>query len=345
LLEEAGDRFAVAAAYGAEDQVSASPVDREALEQWEPVIVEDARTDPRGVDLPAGFCAALCIPLGTAEQPLGTLHVYGAQPGQFGPRHAERLQALADVGAVAIRMGREVAELERIEASMSSFIHVATHELRSPVTVAQSLVQAVLKGYAGPLTERQQDVFARVSGRLDTLECLVNDLLDLAASKAPELAEEEGAVAVNSSVGRAVLLLQPRAEEKGVALALHPCCEELAVWATEEGLDRIFVNLVGNAVKYTPPGGSVSASLGRERDQIWVKVVDSGIGIPKEAMPKLFEEFYRAPNARDFGVGTGLGLAIVKELVDRYGGRIEVESTVGEGSTFTVILPVYSLSG
>jgi two-component system phosphate regulon sensor histidine kinase PhoR len=129
-----------------------------------------------------------------------------------------------------------------------------------------------------------------------------------------------------------------------VALVLRPCRDELVVRATEEGLDRIFVNLVGNAIKYTPAGGEVTVLPCGSGGEISVAVTDTGIGIPPEALPHLFEEFYRAPNARAAKItGTGLGLAIVKELVDRYGGRIEVESRLGEGSTFTVTLPACQL--
>lgn len=349
-LEESGERLTVAAGYGLPDGFRSrpaflgeeSPLDRTALATGQVVAVEDAASDPRGSSLLPGFVAALCAPLGSPEQPLGTLHVYSRHRRRFHPEEIERLKAAADLGTVALEAVRGLADLERVEASKSQFIRVATHELRSPITVAQSLVRNVLKGYAGPLTDLQREVFARVSGRLDFLESLVNDLLDLAASKAPELTEAEGAVAVNSSVGRAILLLAPRAEEKGVALTALPSCEELAVWATEEGMDRIFVNLVGNAVKYTPSGGRVTISMGRDDGQVWVRVADTGIGIPEEALPHLFEEFYRAPNARAFNaVGTGLGLAIVKELVERYGGHIEVESTLGQGTTFTVTFPVW----
>jgi two-component system phosphate regulon sensor histidine kinase PhoR len=245
-----------------------------------------------------------------------------------------------DLGSEAIAISRVCAKLEEREASRGRFIRIATHELRSPITVAQSLVRNVVKGYAGELTEEQRDLFSRISRRLDLLESMVNDLLDLAAGRSPELAEERQPVAINASVGRAVLLIQPRAEEKGVDLSLEPCCEELVVLGTEEGLDRIFVNLVENAVKYTPSGGSVDVSLSRAGDMVQVQVADTGIGIPPEAMDHLFDEFYRAPNAKKTeAVGTGLGLTIVKELVDQYGGRIEVESEVGEGATFKVILP------
>jgi signal transduction histidine kinase len=339
LLEEAEDRLVVAVAYGVDAQQVSVPTPL--LPSLPIILVEDARVDPQGVPFPPGLVSAVGVPLGVRGRLLGWLWVYGPRPGQFTSEDGERLQALADLGGMAVQAARGLADLERIELSKSRFIRVATHELRSPVTVAQSLVRTVLKGYVGPLTEQQREIFERVAGRLDFLESLVNDLLDLAASRAPELAEEEGPVAVNGSVGRAVLLLQPRAEEKGVSLTVHPCREELAVWATEEGLDRIFVNLIGNAVKYTPAGGRVTVSLSREGETARVEVADTGIGVPEESLPHLFEEFYRAPNARQFDIGTGLGLAIVKELVDRYGGRIEVESRVGEGTTFTVAFPLW----
>jgi len=349
LLEEAGDCLTVAAGHGAPQAfmeqaaipLGESPLNQEALAGGV-AVVEDAAADPRGADIPAGFLAALCVRLGPRQQPLGLLHVYDLRPRRYDSAAIGLLQAVADLGAVAIQAARRLADLERIETGKSQFIRVTTHELRSPITVAQSLVRSVLKGYAGPLAERQQDVFARISRQLDSLESLVNDLLDLAASRAPELAAEEGPVLVNASVGRAILLFQPRAEEKGVALTLRPWRDELVVWASEDGLDRIFVNLVGNAVKYTPSGGDVTVSLVQRGDEVQVTVSDTGIGIPPEALPHLYEEFYRAPNARAFNaVGTGLGLAIVKELVDRYGGRIAVESTPGKGTSFTVTLPLY----
>lgn len=289
---------------------------------------------------PPGYASALCVPL-----PVGRLCVYTLQPRRFTPQEQLQLQALADLGALALQAAQALTDLERIEAAKRQFIQVTTHELRSPITVAQSLLRNVLKGYAGPLTDTQRDLFERIAGRLDFLESLVNDLLDLAASRTPELAEKEGPVAVNSSVGRAALLFQPRAEEKGISLTIQPCCEELAVWATEDGLDRIFTNLIGNGIKYTPSGGSVVISLGRAGDQVWVKVADTGIGIPEDALPHLFEEFYRAPNARQVAVGTGLGLTIVRELVERFGGGIEVESEVGKGTTFTVSFPIWRPQG
>jgi signal transduction histidine kinase len=320
--------------------VADSPLDEEAL-SGQPVVVADACSDPRAVTVPSDYGSILCVPLMHEDVPLGTLHVYATTSQRFCEDDAVRLMPLAELGAAAIAATRTAAALKAQEASKAHFIHVATHELRSPVAVAQSLVRGVLKGYAGKMTDKQTEIFGRVSGRLDFLEGLVNDLLDLAAGKAADPSEEE-AVVLNSSVARSVLSLQPSAEEKNITLIHQACCEELVVWGTEEGLDRIFVNLVGNAIKYTPPGGSVTAAMQRVENGIEVQVIDNGIGIPEESLPQLFQEFYRAPNAKSSSeVGTGLGLAIVKDLVDQYGGCIEVESIVGQGTTFTVTFPLF----
>jgi two-component system phosphate regulon sensor histidine kinase PhoR len=179
-----------------------------------------------------------------------------------------------------------------------------------------------------------------ISRRLDLLENLINDLLDLAAGKAAGAAKAEP-VLLNASIGRVMLLLQPRAEDKGIRMTFQPCRDQLVVQGTEDGLDRIFVNLVGNAIKYTPSGGTVGVSLQQVEGQAQLEISDTGIGIPEQAMPELFKEFYRAPNAKQSGeVGTGLGLAIVKNLVEQYGGRIQVKSREGRGTTFTVAFPL-----
>jgi signal transduction histidine kinase len=266
-------------------------------------------------------------------------------PNRFGDKDIALLTPLADLGAIAIATTRALAEMETLEANTIHFIRVMTHELRSPISAVLSLVRGVLKGYAGELTDKQIDVLERIGRRLDSLERLVDDLLDLAAGRAPESAEEMGPILLNALVNRALLLFEPRAEEKGLEMTLEPCQERLVVWGTEEGLHRVFVNLVGNAIKYTPRGGTVTISVRQLDGCAQVKVADTGIGIPPEAVPHLFEAFYRAPNAKALDeVGSGLGLTIAKDLVERHNGRIEVESVVGQGTTFTVTFPIHRLT-
>ena len=349
LLDEAGTSVGLTAGYGLAPAfperppipLSASSLQSSALAGTS-ASVEDASSHPGEADLPPGLLAALCVPLGRGNGSPGTLCVYNAQPRRFESTEVEHLRVLAGAGAIFIETARRAAELEDAEAERSRLAQVTTHQLRSPITIAQSLLRNLVKGYAGSITDQQRDVLTRIAGQLDFLSHLVNDFLDLAASRAPVLTGQERPVAVNLSVARVVLVLQPRAEEKEVALVLRPCREEQVVWASEEGLDHIFHNLVENAVKYTPSGGQVTVSLARSGDETQVTVADTGIGIPEDARAHLFEEFYRAPNARAYNtVGTGLGLTIVKGLVDRYRGRITVQSTGGHGATFTVSFPLH----
>lgn len=342
LLDEADSRLVVAAAVGdaphraTSSLLEESPLEREALAGGKPVIAAASlKTDRWSEGL------SLCLPLQHEGHALGVLCLHARPPRRFEESDGARLAPLAALGAAAIAAARALAEAKRLETSRAQFVRVATHELRSPVAVAQSLVRGVLKGYAGPLTDKQAEVFSRVSGRLDFLEGLVNDLLDLAAGKVPELGEAAAPVSVTASLRRVVVLWQPRAEEKGITLRLRVPRDPLLVRATEEGLDRLFVNLVSNGVKYTLPGGEVTVTAERAGEQAQVTVSDTGVGIPPEALPHLFQEFYRAPNVKALGeTGTGLGLAIVRDLVERYGGRVEVQSLLGKGTTFTVVLPL-----
>jgi signal transduction histidine kinase len=171
------------------------------------------------------------------------------------------------------------------------------------------------------------------------LKFLVNDLLDLASGKVEMKAADRRRVAVNTIVAEVCDRFQARAAGKGISLATDGPADELEVLADPADLDRLVTNLVGNAVKYTT-AGSVRATLAREGDTVRMAVADTGIGIPEESLPKLFQEFHRAPNAKALDeAGTGLGLAIVKDLVDRYDGRITVDSREGAGTTVTVWLP------
>jgi signal transduction histidine kinase len=321
-------------------EVGRSFLSREAL-AGRPVVISDAVADHQAVGLPKGCGSALCIPLTHDRGPLGTLHIYANLPRHFDEVDVGLLRPWADLAAATIAAARELSALKILEDGKTRFIHCVTHELRSPVSAAQSLVRAVSQGYSGPLTDRQAEVFERISHRLDFLELLINDLLNLAEGNAPQLAERQERVILDSILQQVVHMLGPCAEERSLTVTYSPCPDELTVWAGEEGLHRIFVNLVDNALKYTLPGGTLGLSASRADDMAQVQVTDTGIGIPSESLPHLFEEFYRAPNARSVdAVGTGLGLTIVKTLVERYSGSIEVESILGAGTTFIVTLPL-----
>jgi signal transduction histidine kinase len=197
----------------------------------------------------------------------------------------------------------------------------------------------------GELNEKQADLVSRARHRIEFLQTLIDDLLDLAAGRADVLATtERGLVSLTAVLDEVQGRYEAQAHDKGLVLqTVHPD-EDLTVWGDRSELDRMLNNLVSNAVKYTEKG-EVRLSLERIDGTARIVVNDTGIGIPEDALPELFQEFFRAKNARQVEEsGTGLGLSIVRDLVERYGGQIEVESMVDRGTTFTLTLPLAETS-
>jgi len=248
---------------------------------------------------------------------------------------AQRLQSIEQEAAELARVNEE---MERLNTFKSAFMVMVAHELRSPVGGAQSLVRTLSAGLAGELTEKQREILARVELRLDSLLELVNDLLTLAASKTAEL-EKPGVVAYQAVIKRIVDRLSVDAREKNITLTVSLPEKPRNVSATEDGLEKIMGNLIGNAIKYTPSGGQVKVKISEDGEHVKMRVSDTGMGIPEDALPHIWDEFFRAGNARRSGItGTGLGLSIVKQYVDHYGGQIDVQSVEGMGAVFTLTL-------
>jgi signal transduction histidine kinase len=188
----------------------------------------------------------------------------------------------------------------------------------------------------------QADLVERAGKRAAFLQTLIDDLLDLAASKTGlRMSDKTQPVQLQSVLQDVIERYRVMADEKQITLRLDCACEApLRVAANAENLDRAITNLVSNAIKYTPEQGSVTVSLKADAHNARLQVSDTGIGIPDDALPHLFEDFYRAPNAKaQIQHGTGLGLVITRDIIERYGGTIRVNSTLGEGTTFTVTLP------
>lgn len=244
---------------------------------------------------------------------------------------------LAEVERRAARLTREKREMERLDQQKSDFMRTVAHELRAPVAGAQSLVRTLLRGMSGDLTDQQKEILQRIEARQSQLMDLVNDLLSLAASKTFDLDEPLKPVSLGAEIRRVLDQFSVEAEKKGVATSYKLPDKDVLVKASGDGLPKIFNNLVGNAVKYTPEGGQVEIEVIEGPAGVVCTVSDTGIGIPEQDLPHLGEEFFRARNARKSGViGTGLGLSIVKQQLDRCGGKIEVQSVEGKGTTVTL---------
>ncbi len=352
VLDETGENIPMVAAYGLSEayqnkglvKLSRSPLDREAM-AGQAVVVRDAPRDPR-IQFPRevaaeGIGSMLVVPITGRSRTLGVLRAYAEQPDRFTQADVDFVLAVARQGAIAIENALAHEALQNAERARALFVRTVTHELRAPVSGAQSLLRVMVRGMTGELTRQQREILDRVETRLDNLMELVNDLLALAASKTVELQEAPRAIPVQESVQHAIDLASQLAGEKQVRLTFEAPAEAIQVRATPDGLAQIFGNLVGNAVKYTPQGGRVTVQVGRQPAGVVVTVADTGMGIPAEDLPHLWEEFFRAGNAKRSGIeGTGLGLSIVKRLVETYEGMISVQSAEGKGTTFTVSLPI-----
>jgi len=324
-----------------------NPLAREVL-SGKVVNVPDAPSSPL-IQYPEearqeGVRSMLSAPLTGKDGPMGILRAYAIEPNRFTQEDEQFLAAIAAQGSIAIENAIAFQTIEALDATKSQFIRTVTHELRSPVSVTQSLLKSLVAGYVGQINEQQKDILNRAVRRIEFLQTLVDDLLDLAAGKAEGKAQKiREAVDLRVAIERVIERFRVSAIEKELALEFVDPNPNHAyvILATVDGLDRILDNLISNAIKYTPTGGQVTISLSRITDGAQVTVEDTGIGIPEDAMKHLFEEFFRAPNARALEQqGTGLGLVIVKDLVGRFSGRLAVHSTPNVGSRFTVTLPL-----
>jgi signal transduction histidine kinase len=295
---------------------------------WHPELVRDER-----------IASMLSVAIAGRTGPMGVLRAYGAPGHQFNAEDIAYLQAVAAHGAVAIENAKAYKLLADLDRDKSQFLRITTHELRSPVRVTESLLMTLGDGYAGSLASDQAELVRRAQKRLSSLHALIDDLLDLAAGKAQMERIDRRVLDVGVAVAEASERFQSVAGTKGITLHVERPGDPLQVFCDPADLERIVVNLVGNAVKYTAAGG-VTVRLARVPDGVRMEVADTGIGIPHDALPHLFREFYRASNAKAMEeAGTGLGLSIAKLLVERYGGRLSVESQEGKGTTFTCVLP------
>jgi signal transduction histidine kinase len=352
LLDRTGSHLEMAAAYGLSEaykgkapiEVARARIDQEAL-SGKTVLVPDAIHDHRlrYPDKPAaeGIHTILSTPLIGKTGSIGVLRAYGGTGHHFTEDDAAFLRAIAAQGAAAIENAQTYQLLEDLDKSKSQFVRIVTHELRSPVQVASSLLSMLDRGYVGDLNEKQAELVGRARRRIQFLQTLIDDLLDLAAGKADVLATTERSLVSLTDVLKEVhARFEAPAQEKGLALQLECSDETLNVWGDKSELDRMLNNLVSNAVKYTRKGG-VRLLLEQANGFARIVVADTGIGIPKDALPYIFQEFFRAKNAKQLEeAGTGLGLSIVKDLVKRYGGEIDVGSVEGVGTTFVLTLPL-----
>ncbi|EPX57873.1 Phosphate regulon sensor protein PhoR (SphS) [Cystobacter fuscus DSM 2262] len=232
----------------------------------------------------------------------------------------------------------DVTELRHLEKVRKDFVANVSHELRTPITAIRGYAETLQGGALGDaqVAARMVDIIHRQSERLSEL---VEDLLELSRLESREVKLRVQDVSMALVSTRAAEVVRHKAQGKRIALELN-VPPDVVARGDERGLEQVLLNLLDNAVKYTPEGGRVTVSGGREDGRCVVHVHDSGVGIESRHLARIFERFYRVDKgrSRDMG-GTGLGLSIVKHLLSAMGGEIRVESQPNEGSTFTIFLP------
>jgi signal transduction histidine kinase len=252
-------------------------------------------------------------------------------------KEARRVQQLEEE---ARELARAKAELEKLDAVEGRFMLTMVHILRAPVAVIQNYVQLIRKGYVP--AEEQPEMLERIEQRAGELLTTLDDLLMLAYLKERVGAQDVETVSLADALESVLPAMSERAAQRQIQLQVE-IQDRPAVRANPNHIKALWSHLLDNAIRYTPAGGQVRVTISTDTGQKQAvgAVSDTGIGIPVDEIPRIFEEFYRTEEARRMQeTGTGLGLAIVRQVVEIYGGTIEVQSEVGRGSTFRFHLPL-----
>jgi signal transduction histidine kinase len=241
------------------------------------------------------------------------------------------------------KIGSRNERLHELDRMKDDFVASVSHELRTPLTSIRGYLELLREGDAGELTEEQHQFVSIVERNSDRLLRLVGDLLFVAQVEAGKITLERESMHVEELVRQAVDAARPAATEKGIEIALD--LDGLGeLHADRARLAQVLDNLISNALKFTLPGGHVSVRTSRHGDVGVIEVSDDGMGMSDEDQGRLFQRFFRTASATDQAIqGTGLGLAIVKAIVEAHDGVITVESVEGEGTIFTVELPLKSV--
>lgn len=231
----------------------------------------------------------------------------------------------------------DLTSVRRAEQARRDFVANVSHELRTPLAAIKAVIETLQAG-AIRQPEVADDFLERADGEVDRLVAMVEELLILSRLESGDVPPTVELLDVSEPVASAVERLRPQAERAGLDLALDPRDGLPPVRGDRAGLERAVVNLVQNAIKFTPAGGKVRVAVEAAGGGVLVTVSDTGVGIDRDDLPRVFERFFKVDRARRAG-GTGLGLALVKHTVETHGGRVDAQSEAGQGATFRFWLP------
>ena len=251
-----------------------------------------------------------------------------------------------ELGALAANVNRTNDELRRLYTELeaasrhkSEFLASMSHELRTPLNAIIGFSQVLREGMFGPVNEKQSEYLDDIVSSGNHLLSLINDVLDLSKVEAGQVELEVGPFSLREALERGVVMVREQATEEGVQVELSAGPEVDVIDGDERRIKQVIFNLLSNAVKFTPTGGEIDVSAIRVNGEVRVSVADTGPGIAPDDHERVFEEFQQTDAGLEQREGTGLGLALSKRLVELHGGRIWLESELGQGSTFVFTLP------
>ena len=257
-----------------------------------------------------------------------------------GGHYNERVQVISEdeLGQLARSFNQMAVSLEQTEAMRRELIGNVAHELRTPLSTIKGYMEGLMDGVLPPKPTTYQQVYREA----DRLQRLVSDLQELSRVEAGAFELECRPVNLAELIRHTAARLRPQFEEKRVNLNLDLSSDLPQIQADEDRINQVLINLIGNALQYTPTGGMVTVTAEKHPSELWVTITDTGIGISAKHLPHLFTRFYRVDKSRSrAGGGSGIGLTITKHLIEAHGGRIWVESDgIDRGTTFNLALPV-----
>ena len=281
------------------------------------------------------------------DQLIGALVVRRRSPGEFAEDVGTLLQSLANQSALAIVNARVYGELSTSRRDLevagrhkSEFLASMSHELRTPLNAVIGFSDVLLGGMFGTLNERQEEYLGDIHSSGRHLLELLNEILDLSKIEAGQMRLEPAVFSVPAALDYAVSVVRERAVKHGIELTVEVADDVRLVESDELRFKQVVVNLLGNAVKFTPAGGAIALRARRESGELVVSVSDTGIGIAPEDQELIFESFQQGRRGTVKEEGTGLGLTLCRRIVELFGGRLTLDSEVGSGSVFEFRIPV-----
>jgi len=351
LLSEDGRFLQFAAAHGLPSEflkgrvieVEKSPLNRRVIE-GEPFVtghVTQLESFQFGEDLKtAQLQSVQLVPLTVENRVIGILGAYSTRPEQFGPDELNFFRQAAGLVAIAIDNARAYEAIENLFEERSRFMNRVAHNLRAPLAALTSMLEVVQNGYLGNMNDKLWKHLNRMDKRVQNMLLMIDELMTLAKSQSKQRRLEYGPVDLKVITDRLHQTFQEKAAQKRLSFKVFIPEDLPKIKGDQEMVEQMLENLVSNAIKYTPEGGRVGMAFWPgDNETVRIVLSDSGIGIPKDEISRLFTEFFRASNVKNV-IGTGLGLTIVKEIVDQHGGEIQVESEEGLGTTFEINLPL-----